>query len=422
VKQPAFSSQAVILIVLCAVAFFALSALLSSKGDPGVSADRAGPGAYSVSAVGYAGFFDLLKERGVPVLISAGDPLSDAGLRGTLIVAAPEARFIAGARAMDLERAQRLLLVLPKWEVRPDEDKPEWIASAESLPMFIAQEALALIPSAGSRVFRKEWPVRWTVDEFGYEPSGAGIAQLIRPDGMKVLVGDGDGALVAEITEGDRKILVLSDPDVMSNHGLIKGQNAAFMVALIGALREQDGSAISASVVFDETVHGFHAASASPYHALFSPPFSVVTVLAFCSVIVMLWAGYGRFGATRDAPPALGFGKAKLIDNSARLLDYGGHHAAILARYVRMTVRSAARALHAPGGLDEPSLVEWLDRIGRSRGVNGSCGGILSRANDTRGTKSELARRRFSCAMDIYLWKGEIINGSAGRGRNRQSH
>jgi hypothetical protein len=417
--MPAFSRRAILLLALCAIAFFALSAILSSRGGQYVSADKAGPGAYSVSAVGYAGFFNLLKAQGVPAVISAGDPLSDAGLRGTLIVAAPRAQFIASAGAMNLERARRLLLVLPKWEALPDSDKPEWVASVEPLPMIIAQETLALAPSAGSRVFRKEWPAAWAIDEIGCKPSGTGIAQLIRPGGMKVLVGDGQGALLAETTEGDRKIWVLSDPDVMSNHGIMDGRNAAFMVALVEALREQGDGLSSAPVVFDETAHGFREAIVSPYQALFSPPFSIVPLLAFCSAMMILWAGYGRFGAPCSAPSPLGLGKAKLIDNSARLLDYGGHHDVVLARYVRMMVRSAARALHAPGGLDEPSLVEWLDRIGRARGVNGSCGGILRLANATHGTKRDLAKRRFASAMDIYRWKGEILNGAARRGRNR---
>ncbi|MDR0648553.1 MAG: hypothetical protein LBF92_04400 [Synergistaceae bacterium] len=420
-SAPAFSRRAVVLLVLSAVAFFALSAILSSMGSPGLSGDRAGAGAYSVSAIGCAGFFDLLVSRGLPALISTGDPLSDAGRHGTVIVAAPDVQFIGSDGAMYMERARRLLLILPKWRGSPDEERPRWIAGVEPLPMIIAQEALALAPSAGSRVFRKEWPHGWAIDEIGHEPSGSGIVQLIRPESMKVLVGDGDGALLAEITEGDRKIWVLSDPDVVSNHGITKGGNAAFALALVEGLRETGNGSAGAPVVFDETAHGFHASDAPPYRALFSIPFSVVTVLAFCSALMMLWAGYGRFGAPCPAPSQLGFGKARLIDNSARLLDYGGHHAAALSRYVRMTVRSAARALHAPGGLDEPSLVEWLDRIGLARGVSGSCKDILRRADDADGTKGELAKRRFACAMDIYRWKGEVIDGSAERGRNRQS-
>jgi hypothetical protein len=420
VKDPVFSRPVILLLVLCATALFALSMLFSGGGGETLYANKAGPGAYSASAVGYAGFFDLLRRQGLPAIASSGNAISDAGLSGTLIVAEPGARFIASEAAMNLENARRIILVLPKWKGRQDEAKPQWIEAIEPLPMMSAQETLALVPGTGSYVFRKEWPDDWANNEIGVEPSGSGIVQLIEPgSGIKTVVGDGDGALVAEISQGSRKILVLSDPDVMSNHGLMKGDNAGFMIALVSRLWRWENDEMSAPIVFDETVHGFREMPVSPLSMPFRPPFLIVTLLVCASAILMAWTGVGRFGAPRAASLPIGFGKEKLIDNSARLLDYGGHHSAVLIRYLRMTLRSAARALHAPGGLDETSLAEWLDAIGRARGVSGSCRDILRASDGPRGTDRELARRLFKSASEIHRWKEEILNERAVRRRDR---
>ena len=80
-------------------------------------------------------------------------------------------------------------------------------------------------------------------------------------------------------------------------------------------------------------------------------------------------AGAGRFGAPLAPGRAPDFGKARLIANGARLLDYAGHHDEVLRRYARRTVRAAARALHAPPGLEAEALTAWLDRVGAARAI-----------------------------------------------------
>jgi hypothetical protein len=127
----------------------------------------------------------------------------------------------------------------------------------------------------------------------------------------------------------------------------------------------------------------------------------------------------------------LDFGKGKLIDNSARLLDYAGHHAALLTRYVRMTVHLAARGLHAPPGLDETALAAWLDRVGKARGTAGSCLDILNNLDrPSSGKRRNAAENRdsgrvaglFASALAIYNWKGEILHGSSATRRSGQRH
>jgi hypothetical protein len=238
---------------------------------------------------------------------------------------------------------------------------------------------------------------------------------------MRTIVGGGTGALVGEIVRDGRKILVLSDPDLLSNRGLGRGDNSLFMLAMIERLRMWNNDDPGAPLVFDERSHGWQEARGSPLRLLlFTFPFSIVTALICCSAILLVLSGAGRFGVPRPYVHTLGFGRANLIDNSARLLDYGGHHEAVLRRYARMTVRAAALALHAPGGLDENEMIGWLDKAGAARGAARPCSAIMRAVTGSGSDGGRDLSKLFECAREIYRWKGEILIGSATDRRRHQ--
>jgi hypothetical protein len=249
------------------------------------------------------------------------------------------------------------------------------------------------------------------VNEFPLSPFVDGTVQMLRPaSGMKTLVGDGEDALLCEFKDGDRTVWILSDPDVMANHGLWRGQNADFMVRVIKSRSEEgnDGYRGRRAIIFDETLHGYRASADSIIRMMLSFPYAIVTILACVSALLLAASAAGRFGAPAEARPALDFGKALLIDNSARLLDYGGHHSVTLARYVRMTLSDAARAMHAPDGMSERELAEWADRVGNARKASVSCASIFRTVDDAgrRGTDALTTAARMA-----HKWKGEILNG-----------
>jgi hypothetical protein len=242
---------------------------------------------------------------------------------------------------------------------------------------------------------------------------------MLKPSGrIRTLVGDSGGALLAELAGGERSVWILSDPDVMSNHGIVKGENAAFMVSVIKSLSEAGDKNRGGrrNVVFDETVHGFISSADSIFRLMMSFPHAVVTVLAFVSAALLAAAGARRFGAPAAPRPALDFGRARLIDNGARLLDYGGRHAEILERYARMTISDTARALRAPGGMDDASLAAWIGRAEASRSVSASGAPILSALSAARAERPERAAAGLmETARLAHKWKGEMVNGSSVR-------
>ena len=439
-KRLVFSRSSLGLLLACAVGLFALSVILHAyDNDPVATEARSRPGTYSVSALGYAGFYDTLRRLDRPVNRSVGNTLAMVGARGTLVVAEPDLEHVSSAEGMKLMGAPRLLLVLPKWSGEPDEERPVWIAQARPLHLDYARSTLHLV-SGRSDVYRRAWPApeEWKFNGLGFIPTapagseGARMLQMIRSRELRPVLGTEEGMLVGEMTSGNRVIWVLADPDIMANHGLGNGQNAALMVALLDNLRRWRNSDAGAPIVFDETVHGFLEAEGTPLKLLFRFPFAVVTLLICGTAVLLVLAGSSRFGAARRARPGLDFGKRQLIDNGARLLDYGGHQAVTLERYIRMTVRSTAQALHAPAKMGEADLPAWLDRIGKSRGVQRRCVEILRRAalagrggegggaGDSGGKSNVKLAGLFDCARDIYLWKGEMLHGSSASRLNRK--
>jgi hypothetical protein len=263
----------------------------------------------------------------------------------------------------------------------------------------------------------------WSTNELGVTPDIPAPIQLIAGSDLRSIVATEQGILLGEAGEGQSKIWVLADPDVIENHGLAHAANAAFAVALINKLRGKGGS-----VVFDETVHGYTARPPSPLRLLFTFPYVLGTVQGLLAIGLLLWATMGRFGQPEPMPPALDAGKRGLIRNVAELLGFAGHHEIVVQRYVQEAVRDTARQLHAPPALGEGQFVPWLSRVGALRGAELDCAVILGRMDEIRAGGVLKAKRAgeaaalMSVARDIYRWRRGIIDGDTGdkvaRGRH----
>ena len=411
-NKASFSPKTVLLLAAAGMTLFALSVLLGAREDEFVATGgRAGPGAHSRSAIGYAGLYDALRRLGWNVERSVGNTLASVGRAGTLILAEPELKNLSSDDEIKFARAPRLLVVLPKWRGVRDGNHSAWLHEVEPIPVMRVAATLAQV-DAGGVVMRRQWPQTWSTNSLGVEPAGKGFVQLVRSRKLRPVVGDGEAVLLGEMTIGERTIWVLTDPDVMANHGIGDGDNIGFMLALLNGIRFRNNDDGNAPLVFDETVHGFQRHQGSPLKLLFRPPYWVVTMLLTVGAVLLFLAGGSRFGTPRKGGEGLDFGKAGLLANSSRLLDYSGHHAMVLRRYIDMNLRLAAQQLHAPKGLGGPALAEWLDRVGRARKVDASATAILRRANAAGVGEAADVRELYQCAGDIHRWKGDILDGS----------
>jgi len=414
-----FSRPVVIALGACITIALALSFWLQLHGVGEKTIIQ--PSTYSRSAIGHAALYEMLHRLDLPVARSQLDAAQGLGADGVLILAEPDLDvfFSDGYTARS---AQTTLLILPKRRGSVDMKNASWVGRVWQLPDSQVKTLLNRFTS-GAEIIRVPTPAKWTSSNLKAEPALGKTVQLIRwpakgaknakdaKDAPKItpIIADDDGILVGEIRNPRGRILVLSDPDPLENHGITKPGNAAFALALLDSARKNNGR-----LTFDETIHGFKGAATNPLALLFRFPFTLLAIELLIAVILLLLATMARFGPQEKTEEAIGFGKTRLIENSAALLGQAGHQAATLRRYLQIVQRDTAQALHAPAGLDDAALSQWLDHIGQSRGMTRKVADIMRHAdNDTGRTRAVTSL--FAAAQEIHSWSGEILNGPARR-------
>jgi hypothetical protein len=409
---PIFAPRLLLLWIGAAVLVFAGVVYLTLYGARGQGADTVGPGAFSRSAIGYAGIAELLRRQGIGVEKSQDNARRKVTPGGVLIVAEPRLTGLVDGEVATLLDTGNVLLVLPKWFGKQSTRRASWVEEVELRSVLDAQRVLALAGLEGKVVRREDLPV-WDVNTLRTIPAVTAPVQLIEAKGLRPIVASGKGILLGEVESAKRRrFWILSDPDALSNHGFDRDGKALFAATMIDAMRVAGGN-----VVFDETIHGFVGRSESRLKLLFEYPFVLATVQAGLTLALLLWATLARFGAPAPPPRLLSAGKEGLIANAAKLLEFGGHQRILVRRYVQATIREVARQIHAPAGRADGALIEWLSRVGRQRQATVDCREVASRAEALAEGGRGDAAGLVGIARDIHRWKREMLDGAPGHSR-----
>jgi hypothetical protein len=404
-----FTRRAAALILGLSFVSLATAVALWIVGPEPVPEASARADAFSSSAIGHRAFIELLRALRVPVVLSRYDSGHRAGRSAVLLLAEPRLTPQSG-QAWEMGQlvgsAHTVLLILPKWDGREDPRRPGRIASAELLPLPTVNAILqaAALPASVSRggsggtqeCGGAPGPIRLESPQF-LAAEAAGPARS--------LVTCAGGILAAEFSRptGGR-VLVLSDPDLISNHGLGREANAMAAVALVEAAREG-----RRAIVVDETLHGYRQSS-SVWRSLLGPPLLPSVLLALIAGLLLVWAGARRFGAPLPPEPTLASGKSALIENTASLLQLGRHSGHTLGRYLEAAVQDVARALHVPGA-DGPGVRGRLTALGRRRGATDELPALeASVERAQRGTRVE-AGPVLAAARRVHRWRKEMLFG-----------
>jgi hypothetical protein len=215
----------------------------------------------------------------------------------------------------------------------------------------------------------------------------------------------GKGLLIARHQHGpgQPEIYLISDPDVLNNHGLGDGDNA---VLIYDFLTHRLGAK---GVILDETIHGFSRAPGLLAEA-FRFPLLLAVLQALVLTGVLLWAGMGRFGKPLPPPAGLGNGRQVLIESTARLLTYGGHGAESLSRYFHQTLRALASGLGLSSDAPDSEVLQRLQRISRERRLGMDLYTLQEQVRHPPG--GEVATDwALSIAQDLYRWRQEMTDG-----------
>ena len=324
-----FSPRALALLIVAGLLTFAGAVYFVVFGDTGISS---GANSYSRSAIGHKAFVELLRRQGITVIVSRNASADKARDGALLVLAEPRPGRIKAEDGLPL--ADRTLLILPKWQGWPDPKNPSWVQHVVPRRADTVQAVLqSVLPNA--TLIRPDQKVHWdkvSLHALHELPPGRlgndllwnrmrsrgdpAIAnlQLINSSVLTPILASSEGVLVGGTRFGGRWLFVISDPDLLSNHGLDEGDNANHLVDAIALFRSGD-----APVVVDETIHGFRS-NPDLWRKMFELPYVVATMLTAAAIVVLLWASTGRFGAPQAETADRQVADTGLIETAVDLL------------------------------------------------------------------------------------------------------
>lgn len=345
-----FNRRTVVWLVLSGGAAFCVMLTLSVLGDP-AAGNVTTSSVFSRSAVGHVAFAELLRAQGRQVKPNRSRKALGVTEDDLLLILAPhtadhDLEHLRTLVADAVSDKRSVLLALPKWRTSPSSQTRGWISEARLMDADRAAKPLGVVDAlAGATIARPQDAPGWRGFGawFRTAPPTVEQPQLIEHDALVPMIGGAGAVLVGWVPNA--RLWVLSDPDLLTNHGLRRGDNATLMLTLIERLLP----AADGAVVFDETLHGF-AIVPSLWRLLFAPPYLAATLLALGAMALTVWRAAARFGAPVDANagPAFRGGHGQLIENAGRLLAGGGHGALVAKRYAEVTVAEARRRLQLP--------------------------------------------------------------------------
>ena len=374
---------------------------------------------FSYSALGHNAVVEFLKMTGLGVVARRSMAGGGIGSKRPLVLVEPAPRGpgwdperLAALSREAKERGAPLVLVLPKWRAGASrKDRPDWLTRVRlwsGRSVLRVTETLDEDGFEGLSLRRFRGVQRcssvWGRAELKVNVEPAQLFQKSFP-GLQPLVTCQGGILIAqrEETKTAPRILVVSDPDLFNNQGLGREENALVVHQLFTRGLGATGA------VFDETIHGL---TRTP--GLLAEATSFPLVLAVLQGLVLLglvlWAGMGRFGKPLPLSLGLAAGKEILIDNTAKLLENGGHAADGVVRYFRQVTRAVASHYFLPPDLPDGERLARLQQITNARGVRMH----LAELEQTllhlpAGRPGEEQAVRY--ARRLHDWRVEMTNG-----------
>lgn len=204
-------------------------------------------------------------------------------------------------------------------------------------------------------------------------------AQMFRKEGCDPIIGTSDAMILgscplpadapSDVNGARDRVLVLSDPDLLNNHGLRLGDNAQIAADFLSSQTNEGNIVIDYSRTswlrdpFQEPVRERTWADLSRF---FGPPFLILWLGAGFLFALFLWRAALRYGPILHERTATGSGKALAIEARARLMRLSGQDGALVHEYAAARISAVAAALfgpsHARHYASEDEFLSFADR------------------------------------------------------------
>lgn len=168
------------------------------------------------------------------------------------------------------------------------------------------------------------------------------LSDTVNDECTPILTLTGKGTLLARCDDlwGDgSSFYLLSDPDLVDNHGLANGDNAELAVAMIAPLAKDRPVYIDTTTytnITDTSGQDPRVRSLADLGRFFEYPFSLFWIGIVIASGLALWRGSRRFGAPVGEAQILDVAsKTRTITASARLLRLAGSQSDLVTAYIR---------------------------------------------------------------------------------------
>jgi hypothetical protein len=364
--------------------------------------------AISYSAIGFAGLKELMEASGMAVEIDRGAVLGETR-KPSLTILTPPA-FTSAQAWHDYQEQGPVLIILPKWTTTSMPLKNSWVTKTgafhagtfKNLLAPIAQLQIVQAPGdrrgirveAGSPLMGLPLQLNGDIQQLQSATAGKGDRLMLLRGGASGKPDSGAMTVLIRIRGGDKPIYILTEPDLMNNHGLADETTAQAALGIIRSLRRG-----TSPVRMDVTLNGMTRAP-SLLKALFEPPFRGATLCAFLAALLMALHALARFGAPLGTDRILVRGKTALADNTAALVRLMGREAAMATRYVQASREMALARLGRRGSREQDDMLAAME----SRTTGDIHYSTLAAEAAQAKNSDDLMR----IAAQAYAWRGRI--------------
>lgn len=262
------------------------------------------------------------------------------------------------------------LVALPKWR---------WAAAQKAIAAPETEIPLADYPKLftqlgleGLKLTRAAPAFVRDDDGFGhdiavFQPQSFVPASL--PAFCKTWGWQGPALILIRCAEEDyAEVYYLSDPDVMNNHGLTLGDNAAAFTQMVRLLLDMPDPLVYLDRLAPD--YRTYESEGVPYERtpddllrFFKPPLGAIWAMLSILLALFLWRGGTRFGPLRragDESPERS--RREAVATRARLIRLTGQDAAMVADYVKTDLTRMAEAAFGAGRGEVARLFPLLAR------------------------------------------------------------
>ncbi len=200
------------------------------------------------------------------------------------------------------------------------------------------------------------------------------VAQVFDGNQCTPIIGRPRAMVLAECRlikgTGSETVFVLSDPDLLNNHGMRLGDNARISADFFEVFSREGRVLVDYSRtnwLTEETVAVSRDRTWSDLRRFFGYPFSILWASAAVAMALLIWRAGLRFGPIPEADIAPSASKEAMNAARARLLRLTHEDGALLSEYVTARLSATATKLFGPAYLrhtpDETTLVRHAERV-----------------------------------------------------------